>query len=78
MRTEGHAVVTGPFTGQPDPSWRGINVFRTSVEKTRELMDGDPLGQAGRLEFDVFTWLVPEGTLGDRPVATIEEEDLSR
>jgi hypothetical protein len=29
MRQEGHALVTGPFEGQPDPSWRGINIFRT-------------------------------------------------
>jgi hypothetical protein len=74
MREEGHALITGPFTGQPDISWRGLNVFRTSVEETRELMTGDPLGQAGRLEYEIFTWLMPEGTLGDRPAGTIDED----
>jgi hypothetical protein len=37
-------------------------------------MEGDPLGRAGRLEFDVFTWLVSEGTFGNRPAATIDED----
>ena len=72
FRKEGHAVITGPLSGQPDPSLRGINVFRTSVDETRGLMEGDPLVQAGRLRFEVFTWLVPVGTLGDRPAAQIE------
>ena len=73
MRDAGHALISGPFTGQPDPLWRGVSIFRTSVEKTRELLAGDPLGQAGRLEYDVFTWLMPSGSLGDRPAATIED-----
>ena len=74
MREEGHALITGPVTDQPDPSLRGINVFRTSVEQTRRLMRGDPLVKARRLEADVFTWLVPAGLLGDRPAAQITEE----
>jgi hypothetical protein len=72
MRTEGHALINGPFMDQPDPSWRGIGVCRTSVEETRRLLAGDPLGKAGRLTYDVFTWLMPAGTLGDRPAAQIE------
>jgi len=73
MRAAGHALINGPFTGQPDPSWRGIGVYRTSVEETRRLVADDPLGRAGRLVYDVFTWLMPEGTLGDQPAATIED-----
>jgi len=72
MREAGHAVVTGPVSGQPDVSLRGINVFRTSVEETRRLMEDDPSVRAGRLEVDVFTWLMPEGLLGDRPAAQID------
>ena len=72
MREAGHALINGPFGGQPDESWRGIGVYRTSVEETRRLLLGDPLGQAGRLVYDVFTWYMPEGTLGDRPAAQIE------
>jgi len=73
MREEGHALVNGPFDGQPDESWRGMSVFRTSPDETRRLMAGDPAVQARRLTYDVFTWLMPEGSLGDRPAATIGE-----
>ena len=72
LRAEGHAVITGPLSGQPDQSLRGVNVFRTSVEETRKLMDSDPSVRAGRLRCDVFTWYVPQGTLGDRPAAQID------
>jgi hypothetical protein len=74
MREAGHALANGPFQGQPDESWRGMTVFRTSIEDTRRLMAGDPSVQAGRLTFDVFTWLMPAGALGDRPAAQIEVE----
>jgi uncharacterized protein YciI len=74
MRAEGKAVITGPVTDQPDRSLRGINVFRTSVEETRRLMAQDPAVRAGRLVADVFTWLMPPGSLGDRPAAQITEE----
>src|SRR6266480_4280714 len=42
MKEEGHALITGPFLDQPDVAWRGIGVFRTSVEETRKLLAGDP------------------------------------
>lgn len=74
MRAAGHALVTGPVSGQPDESLRGINVFRTSVDETRRLMEGDPSVRAGRLVVDVFTWLMPEGLLGDRPAGQISDE----
>jgi len=72
MRDAGHALINGPFGGQPDGTWRGAGVYRTSIEETRRLLEGDPLGQAGRLTYDVFTWYMPKGTLGDRPAATID------
>lgn len=72
MRDEGHALTTGPLRDQPDESLRGINVFRTSIEETRSLMESDASVRAGRLAVEVFTWLVPEGTLGDHPLERIE------
>jgi len=74
MRDLGHALITGPVQDQPDESLRGINVYRTSVEETRRLAEQDPSVQAGRLVVDVFTWLMPVGSLGDRPAASIETE----
>ena len=49
MREAGHAVITGPLSGQPDQALRGINIFRTSVDETRRLMEQDPSVTAGRL-----------------------------
>ena len=72
MRDEGHALITGPFMDQPDVAWRGISVFRTSIAQTRELLAADPALTARRMEADVFTWLMPAGTLGDRPASAIE------
>ena len=74
MREEGHALTNGPFVDQPDVSWRGLSVFRTSIEETRRLMEDDPAIQTRRMVADVFTWLMPEGLLGDRPVTTIEQD----
>ena len=74
MREEGHALITGPFDDQPDPSWRGISVFRTSIEETRRLVADDPAVKAHRMSADIFTWLMPAGTLGGRPAATIDIE----
>ncbi len=73
MRQEGHALITGPFMDQPDQAWRGISVFRTSIEETRRLVADDPAIKARRMEADVFTWLMPPGTLGDRPAAQIDD-----
>ena len=72
MREAGHAVITGPLSGQPDESLRGINVFRTSIEETRRLAGQDPSVTAGRLAIEVCTWYMQPGTLGDRPAASIE------
>jgi uncharacterized protein YciI len=73
MREEGHALITGPLSGQPDESLRGIGIYRTSVEETRWLAEQDPSVQAGRLALEVFTWLMPAGTLGDRPANSVED-----
>ena len=72
LRAEGYAVTTGPLADQPDKSLRGISVFRTSIDETRKLQNTDPLVRAGRLRFDVFSWYVPPGTLGDHPAAQID------
>jgi uncharacterized protein len=73
MREAGHALITGPVTGQSDESLRGISIYRTSVEETRRLAEQDPSVKAGRLVLEVFTWLMPAGTLGDRPSKTFED-----
>jgi uncharacterized protein YciI len=74
MRAEGHIVTNGPFSGQPDQSLRGLSVYRTSLEETTRLAHQDPSVQAGRLELEIFTWLMPQGALGERPAATVEPD----
>ncbi len=73
MKEEGHALVSGPLSGQPDGSLRGISVYRTSVAETLRLAEQDPSVQAGRLVLEVFTWLMPEGTLGDDPASKLDD-----
>ena len=74
MREAGHALTNGPFVDQPDIAWRGLSVFRTSIEETIRLMADDPAIKARRMVADVFTWLMPEGLLGDQPAFTIEQD----
>lgn len=74
MRDRGHALFAGPFIEQPDPLLRGMTVYRTSLEETRRLAHEDPLVKAGRLELDIFTWLVPAGMLGDRPAYQVDDD----
>ena len=69
----GHIVVNGPFHGQPDPSLRGMSIFRTSIEEAIRLSAEDPSVKAGRLSIEAFSWYMPAGALGDRPANRIEE-----
>jgi uncharacterized protein len=73
MREEGNTLASGPVTGQPDESLRGISIYRTSVDDARRLAGQDPSVVAGRLALEMFTWLMPTGSLGDRPSSTIED-----
>ena len=63
MRERGAMVASGPFDAQPDPSWRGMCLYRTNIEETRRLAAEDPAVRAGRLAIEVFTWCVPAGLL---------------
>jgi uncharacterized protein YciI len=71
---QGHVLVNGPLEGPTDDNLRGLSVYRTSVEEARRLASEDPSVKAGRLVVEVFTWLMPVGSLGDRPAKTIDLE----
>ena len=49
LREAGRVVTNGPVDGQPDPSLRGLAVYRTgSLEKSRQLAEGTrPCGPGG-------------------------------
>ena len=56
LRRRGKTVMSGPFSDQPDESWRGLVLYATTLEKARALADEDPAVVGGRLAADVFTW----------------------
>ena len=64
MRERGAMLFAGPFSEQPDESWRGLCLYVTPLEETRALAEADPSVQAGRLAVDVFTWWTKKGALG--------------
>jgi uncharacterized protein YciI len=63
MRARGVLLAAGPFGDQPDESWRGLCLYRTSIEETRALAEQDPSVRAGRLAVDVFTWCTKKGAV---------------
>jgi uncharacterized protein YciI len=63
MRGRGALLSAGPFREQEDETFRGICLYRTGQDETRELCALDPSVQAGRMRADVVTWLTPRGEL---------------
>jgi len=63
MRERGSMLFAGPFSEQPEESWRGLCLYVTPLEETRALAAEDPLVRAGRLATDVFTWWTQKGAL---------------
>jgi len=61
MRARGAMLGGGPFFDQDDETFRGICIYRTGLEETRELAGSDPSVQAGRMRVEVVTWLTPAG-----------------
>lgn len=63
MRARGALLAAGPFDDQPDEAWRGLCLYRMTVDETRELAEQDPSVRAGRLAVDVFTWWTAKGAV---------------
>ena len=63
MKEQGHLLLAGPFSDQPDEAWRGFCLYRTGVEETRRLAESDPSVQAGRMAVDVMGWWTKRGAL---------------
>jgi uncharacterized protein YciI len=63
MAERGAMLFAGPFSDQPDESWRGLCLYVTPLEETRWLAEQDPSVSAGRLAVDVFTWWTKKGAL---------------
>jgi len=64
LRQAGHVVTNGPLIDQPDEALRGIAIFAVeSVDRARELANGDPAVRAGRLEAQAMSWWCPPRTM---------------
>ncbi|HEY3051737.1 MAG TPA: YciI family protein [Gaiellaceae bacterium] len=63
MKERGALLIAGPFSDQPDETWRGFCLYRTSVEETRRLAESDPSVQAGRMAVEVMGWWTKRGSL---------------
>lgn len=64
MAERGVMLFAGPFSEQPDESWRGLCLYVTPLDETRALAAEDPLVKAGRLAADAFTFWTKKGVLG--------------
>ena len=63
MSEQGHLVLAGPFSEQPDETLRGFCLYRTDLDETRRLAESDPSVQAGRMAVDVMSWWTKRGSL---------------
>lgn len=64
MHAAGKMVIAGPLGDQPDPTLRGVCLYRVgSVDEARALAEQDPAVQAGRLKVEAMTWWVGKGYL---------------
>ena len=64
MAAAGKMVVAGPLDDQPDPSLRGICLYKVgSLAEARALAEEDPTVKAGRLRVEVMTWWTEKGAM---------------
>lgn len=62
LQERGLTATHGPVLDQPDPSLRGLVLYRVgSVDEALALAAEDPLVVAGRLEVEGMTYLCPAG-----------------
>lgn len=63
LQDQGLILARGPLTEQDDERYRGLSVWSVDAATARDLANGDPAVQAGRLAVQVMTWMMPAGNL---------------
>jgi uncharacterized protein YciI len=63
MRDRGVMAVAGPFSEQPDESFRGFCLYTVELDEARRLAESDPSVEAGRLAVEVFNWWTEKGAV---------------
>jgi uncharacterized protein len=76
MRERGALLAGGPFDDQEDETFRGLGIYGTGLEETRQLVALDPSMQAGRMRAEIVSWLTPRGELAF-PARMRDREDRS-
>lgn len=62
LTASGKLIVAGPF--MDDKDWRGIFICKTnSLEETEELLKSDPAVAAGRLSYEIHSWMTGKNCL---------------
>jgi hypothetical protein len=56
-------AVAGPFSEQPDETWRGFCLYTVELDEARRLAESDPSVQAGRMAVEVFNWWTKKGAV---------------
>ena len=69
LRDRGYIVAGGPLDDQDDERLRGISIRSCDPDTARRVSSEDPAVQAGRLAFEVMTWMVPAGNIRFESVA---------
>ena len=63
MKERGVLAVAGPFSEQPDETWRGFCLYTVELDEARRLAESDPSVQAGRMAVEVFNWWTKKGAI---------------
>jgi len=63
MKERGAMAVAGPFSEQPDETWRGFCLYTVELDEARRLAESDPSVQAGRMAVQVFNWWTKKGAV---------------
>lgn len=63
MSERGVMAVAGPFSEQPDETWRGFCLYTIELEEARRLAESDPSVRAGRMAVQVFYWWTEKGSI---------------
>jgi uncharacterized protein YciI len=63
MKEQGVMAVAGPFSEQPDETWRGFCLYTVELEEARRLAESDPSVRVGCMAVDVFNWFTEKGAV---------------
>jgi uncharacterized protein len=67
MADTGKLIVAGPFSGNNE-NYRGMLIFKTTLEDARQMVAQDPAVKAGRLVLELYPWFAAKGLKVNPPL----------